>query len=266
MNRPIFFVVLILLLAAVEGSSAPRQEYLLGEGDVLKLTVYDHPDLTTIARVGAEGTIRFPLIGSVQVGGLSVEEISSRIASLLADGYIVNPQVSAFVEEFRSQKATIMGQVMKPGLYELRGRTTFLQLLSLAGGLTKETGNTALIKRTGQGSAREDQVITIDLKGLVEAGDTSLDVPVLEGDSVYVSKAGLFYVTGQVKKADAYKHEAGTTVIKAVTMAGGFTDKAAQGRVRIIRKVGGKEVVLEKADMHEPVFPDDVIVVPESFF
>ncbi|MCK7514211.1 MAG: SLBB domain-containing protein [Desulfobacterales bacterium] len=88
----------------------------------------------------------------------------------------------------------------------------------------------------------------------------------MDGDSVYVGKAEVFYVTGEVKKPEAYKHEEGATVIKAATMAGGFTDKAAPGRIRIIRKIRGKERIIEKAGMDEPVLPDDIIVVPESFW
>jgi polysaccharide export outer membrane protein len=261
--RSLFFVFVTLY---AQLAFTGTLEYVLGEGDVLRVTVYDHPDLTTIARVSADGTVRFPLIGQVDVGELTVEQISNRISNLLADGYIINPQVSVFVEEFRSQKATIMGEVAKPGLYELRGHTTFLELLSKAGGLTKETGDKAIVKRKAEGAAVEEQIITVDLKRLMEGGDTSLDAAILDGDSVYVGKAGVFYVTGEVKKADAYKYEEGTTLIMAVTMAGGFTDKAAKGRVRIIRRVGDAEIVFEKVEMHELIRPDDVIVVPESFF
>ncbi|MCK4911758.1 MAG: SLBB domain-containing protein, partial [Thermodesulfovibrionales bacterium] len=97
-------------------------------------------------------------------------------------------------------------------------------------------------------------------------GDTSLDVPVLEGDSIYISKAGLIYVTGEVKRPDSYKLDDDTSVIKAITMAGGFTDKASASRVKIIRKVDGEEVVLDDVNMDDPVFNGDVIVIPESFF
>jgi polysaccharide export outer membrane protein len=88
----------------------------------------------------------------------------------------------------------------------------------------------------------------------------------MDGDSVYISKAGVFYITGEIKTPASYKHEEGLTVIKAITKGGGFTEKASKGKVRIIRKVNGKEEVLEKVKMDEPVLADDVIVVPESFF
>jgi polysaccharide export outer membrane protein len=263
MRRYLFVLLAVVLFCRADMLFA--QDYLVGEEDVLRVTVYDHPDLTTVARVSAEGVIRLPLIGDVNVTGLSVSQISEKVSRLLADGYIVNPHVSIFVEEFRSKKTIIMGQVNKPGIYALSGTTTFLELLSKAGGLTKDAGDKAIIKRkTSPG--RPEKVITIDLRKLIEEGDTSADIPLMDNDNVYIAKAGVFYITGEVKKPDAYKYEEGTTVIKAVTMAGGFTDKASSGRVKLIRKVQGKEKVIEKAGMDEPVQVDDVIVVPESFF
>lgn len=264
-KRLLSFFALIFIILQINSLSL-AQDYVVGEGDVLKITVYDHDDLTTIARVSGEGFITFPLIGEVDVKGLTLQQISQKISNLLADGYIVNPQVNIFIQEFRSKKAFIMGEVNKPGLYVLPGQTTLLALLSEAGGLTKNAGDKAIIKRKNNPSDKEESVITVDLKKLIEKGDTTLDIQIMEGDSIYITKAGLFYVTGEVKKPDAYKYEEGTTVIKAITMGGGFTDKAARGRVKIIRKINGKEEVLEKVKMDEPIMPDDVIVVPESFF
>jgi polysaccharide biosynthesis/export protein len=256
----------VIILALFISDVAFTQDYIVGEGDVLKITVYDHDDLTTIARVSGDGMITFPLIGQVNVKGLTLSQITQEISALLADGYIVTPQVSIFIQEFRSKKAFIMGEVNRPGLYVLPGQTTFLVLLSQAGGLTKDAGEKAIIKRKANPSDNTESTIPLDLKRLVEKGDTSLDIPIMDSDSIYITKAGVFYVTGEVKKPDAYKYEEGTTVIKAITMGGGFTDKASKGRVRIIRKVNGKEEVLEKVKMDETVLPDDVLVVPESFF
>ncbi len=258
-------ILAVILIFSLTGVSF-AQDYVVGEGDVLKIVVYDHDDLTTTARVSGEGVITFPLIGQVEVKGLTLTQIADKITSLLSDGYVVNPQVSIFIQEFRSKKAFIMGEVQKPGLYVLPGQTTFMSLLSEAGGLTKDAGDKAIIKRKANLSDKNESVITVDLRRLIEKGDTSQDVPIMDGDSVYITKAGVFYITGEVKKPDAYKYEDGMTVIKAVTMAGGFTDKASKGRVKILRKAGGKEETLEKLNMDEPVMPNDVIVVPESFF
>jgi len=239
------------------------QDYIVGERDVLRITVYDHADLTTVARVSGEGTISFPLIGEIKVSGLTIPQIAKSISELLAGGYIVNPHVIVFIEEFRSKKATVMGEVSKPGLYELPGQTTFLELLSRAGGLTKDAGDKAIIKRK---MSQGEQSFTIDLKRLIDKGDTSIDMSLQDGDSIYIQKAGFFYVTGEVKKPDAYKFDEGTTVLKAITMAGGFTDKAAEKRVKIKRKDSGRENTMERVGLDELVRPDDVIIVPESFF
>ncbi|MDA8077611.1 MAG: SLBB domain-containing protein [Nitrospiraceae bacterium] len=261
-----------LLIAAawlvLLGSFTPSlsQDYIIGEGDLLRITVYDHPDLGTVARISGDGAILFPLIGSVKVAGLTLSQAAKKIASELAEGYIVSPQVTMFIEEYRSQKVMVMGQVNRPGLYELKGFTTFIEVLSKAGDLNKDAGDKAVIKRRGEGPDRPEKVITINLRRLVEMGDTSQDVPIFDGDSIYISKAGVYFVSGEVKKPDSYKYEEGLTVLKAVTTAGGFSDKASTGRVKIIRKVKGKEEVLEKVSLDEIVFPDDIIVVPESFF
>ncbi len=257
------FAISALLALMIFPSFLFSQDYIVGERDVLKITVYDNPDLTTVARVSGEGTISFPLVGEVKVEGLTIQQIAVRLGELLANGYIVNPQVIVFIEEFRSKKATVIGEVLKPGLYELPGQTTFLELLSRSGGLTKDAGDKAIVKRkTTQG----EQSVTIDLRRLIEKGDTSIDLSLQDGDSIYIPKAGFFYVTGEVKKPDAYKFEEGTTVIKAVTMAGGFTDKAAQKRIKIKRKEDGRERTLEKVGLDDLVRLDDVIMVPESFF
>lgn len=265
MMKKITFLV-VFILVSWTGHISFAQDYIVGEGDVLRITVYDHDDLTTVARISGDGNIVLPLIGQVEVKGLTLSQISKKISARLSDGYIIDPQVNIFIQEFRSKKAFIMGEVTKPGIYVLPGQTTFLALLSEAGGLTKDAGDKAIIKRKANPSDKNEKIITIDMRRLIEKGDTTLDVPIMDGDNIYISKAGVFYVTGEVKKPDAYKYEEGTTVIKAITMGGGFTDKAAKGRVKITRKVNGKEEVIEKVKMDEPVLPDDVIVVPESFF
>ena len=265
MGRNTFFCIVFFLVLCVAHISF-AQDYIVGEEDILRITVYDHPDLGTTSRVSGDGIIKFPLIGDVKVTGLTASQVAQRIADLLASGYVVNPQVSVFIEEFKSKKTTILGQVVNPGIYALSGNTTFLELLSKAGGLTKEAGDRAIINRKSGLKGRKESVITIDLKRLIEGGDASLNIPVLDGDNIYVPKAGVFYITGEVRKPDAYKCEEGETVIKAVTTAGGFTEKASTGRVKIIRKVGGKEKVLEKVAMDAPVLPDDILVVPETFF
>lgn len=264
--KKIYSCLLLTFLFLYGSNISYALDYIVGEGDVLRIAVYDHPDLTTTARVSGESVIRFPLIGEVKVGGLTISQIGEKIEKLLNQGYVVKPQVAVFVQEFKSKKAVLMGQVEKPGLYVLPGQTTFLELLSKAGGLTKEAGDKAIIKRKTSPNVKDEDKIVIDLKKLIENGEMSLNLMILDGDSIFVIKAGVFYVTGEVQKPAAYRHEENLTVVKAITMAGGFTEKASAGRIKIIRKVDGNEKVLKGVEVNDPVLPDDVIVVPESFF
>ncbi|HEX9861031.1 MAG TPA: SLBB domain-containing protein [Nitrospirota bacterium] len=240
------------------------QDYRLGEGDLIKVTVYENPDLTTSARIGGDGKVTLPLAGEVKVSGLTVREIEEKVTKLLSDGYLVNPQVTVFVEEYHSNKATILGEVNKPGLYELAGNITILEIISKAGGLTVNAGDTAFVKHKNPDS-QVNSSQEINLKQLMEKGDLSSNIQIQDGDSIFVPTAGLVYVTGEVKNPGAYKVEKGMTVMKAITMAGGPTDVAAPGRTELIRKSDGKEKTY-RVEMGDPVIPDDVISVPESYF
>lgn len=271
-KRPIPLLSLIQMVAVVLiglGGVVPQaagQDYMVGASDVLAVTVYDNDDLNTVARVSSEGTIIMPLIGRVPVSGMKVSEMVRQITAMYADGYLVEPQVTVFVQEYRSSKATVLGEVNQPGLHELQGHISFLEVISKAGGFTHQAGNMATVKRQKNGHGEDSAVITIDLKKLVEQGDLSLDIPISNGDRIYVKKAPVFYISGEVQKPDAYKLERGTTIIKAITLAGGFTDKAAPTKVKIVRKVNDREEVSKKVKMDALVLPEDVIVVPESFF
>jgi polysaccharide export outer membrane protein len=261
----IIFSLLFLSLWAVFAVGA-ESDYQIGPGDVLKITIYDHPDLTTVARVDNQGYILFPLAGRVQIGGQSTASASQTITAKLAADYIVNPQVSIFVEEFRSKKVFIIGEVVRPGLYELRGPTTLLELVSKAGGLTKGAGRNATIRRTGANGGTDEKSIAVNIADLLQSGNESVDIPLMDGDSVTIAKAAVIYVTGQVNRPSAFTVEPDTTVIKAITMAGGFTPLAAQSKIKIIRKINGVEHVIEKVPLHEILMPEDVMVIPESFF
>ena len=262
-----FILLFFFLFVSIVGQVEPYcQEYLVGEGDILVIKVYDNEDMDTTVRVDGDGIISMPLLGPIKVGGMDASSIANYIEGLLADGYLLAPQVNVFVEEYRSKKVTILGQVNRPGLNELQGSITLLELISRAGGLTEDAGGLITIKRKKLVSEDEKKVITIDIEKLIEQGDASLNIPVQDGDSIYVAKAGIFYVTGEVQRPGSYKHEENPTVLKAITLAGGLSDHGAPGRIRIIRIIDGDEVVLKNVKMEEAVLPDDVIVVPETYF
>ncbi|HWR98303.1 MAG TPA: SLBB domain-containing protein, partial [Candidatus Methanoperedens sp.] len=323
-------------------------EYVIGEGDTLQIGVFGHPDLATTVLVPREGAIRFPLLGQVTAAGLTAGQLAAALTDGLADGFIVDPQVSVSVQEYRMKKAGIVGRVNHPGQYEFRGRLTFLELLSRAGGLAADAGAQALVRRKSPaGGAAGAGDLAIDLRALIRQGDLSGDVEILDEDIVTVPEAGSFfltgevrrpgelrfeegmsivraitlaggfseravtdrltvirvegerermlevdlaaaaaegsvrrgdiivvaaaraevcYVTGEVKNAGAYRCDRDTNVLKAVTLAGGFTDAAARNKIRIVRRVDGREQVRDRVGLEEPVLANDVLVVPKSFF
>ena len=246
---------------------APAQDYTVGEDDVITVTVYNQPQLSTKVRVSGDGTIILPLLGPIRVKGLNVLEISKKLTELYADGYLVAPQVSVFIDEFSSKKATILGMVKHPGHYAIRQHTSLLEFISMAGGLTDDAGATAILtRRPSSGETGDVETVQIDIARLIEKGETSQNIAIRHGDSIYIPKMEVVYINGEVRKPDKYKYEKGTTVIMAITLASGFTDKASPGNIKIIRKINGEDVVITKTNMDEPVLPNDIIVVPESIF
>lgn len=264
MKSHILITFLIVLFLSAGGIFAG--DYIVGEGDVLSITVYEHDDMSTVSSVSYAGTISIPLIGQVSVKDMTVSQIEKKITELFNDGYIVDPQVNIFIKEYRSRKAIILGQVNSPGLYNLREDTSLLEIISQAGGMTKLACSKAIIKRKVGATEANESVIKINLKRLVEEGESNLNIQIRDGDSIYIPKNDVYYVTGEIKKPDAYDYEESSSVIKAITMAGGFTAKASKTAITIIRKIQGKEEVLADVKMDEPILPEDVIVVPESFF
>jgi polysaccharide export outer membrane protein len=256
------FLFFVLMAGMVPASFA--QDYIIGEGDLIRISVYENDDLITQARVSGEGVINFPLVGTVSIGGLTVPEAEKKIEAQLSQGYIINPHVAIFIAEYRSRKVTLLGEVNKPGIVELSGNVTLLEGLSKAEGLTQNAGDSIVIKRKTK-DGKDGEYITINLKDLTEKGDPASNPFLLDGDSVFITKSGFVYVTGEVNKPGAYKVEKDTTVLKAIALAGGLTDKAAPKRTEMNRKQNGEDKKF-KVQMGDLVQPDDVIEVPESFF
>ncbi|MDZ4165340.1 MAG: SLBB domain-containing protein [Smithellaceae bacterium] len=258
----------LLILLSLFPLVAQGQEYQIGEGDLLKITVYDNPDLATEVRVSGEGKITVPLIGEVFVSGLTATEIGKKTAQLFAGGYIRNPQVGVFILEYKSKKVTVLGEFTKPGLIEMRGNSTLMEVISNAGGITANAGETLFIQRSaikGSTDRKHDITISVDLTKLLEGGDISSNLPVLEGDSIYVPRAAFVYVMGEVKSPGAFKITKGLTVLRSITLAGGYTQKARKSKTQIIRKIDKAEKTLD-VKMGDLVLPDDIIIVLESFF
>jgi polysaccharide biosynthesis/export protein len=268
LKRALALLAIAVLLCGAAVASALEQEYQIGEGDLLRITVYDNPDLDTVTRVSGEGRITFPLIGEIAVNGLTTVQVQKRIADRLRDGIIRKPEVSVFIQEYKSKKVTTLGEFVKPGLIELRGNATLMEVISNAGGVTANAGETLVIKRKilkPDAAPSADETITVPLAAFLEGRAAGEQVMVADGDSIYVPRAAFAFVSGAVKTPGVYKITQGLTVLKAITLAGGFTQRAAKGKVSVIRKTMDGEKS-NPARMDDLVQPDDVVVVPESLF
>ncbi len=240
-------VLLGLLVVWPSGDLSAQQrerEYRIGPKDVLKVTVWGHEDLTRIIVVSAEGTFAFPLIGDVPAAGSTPTQLETRLKELLGKDYLVDPQVAVSIQEYRSQRVFVLGEVLKPGTYPLSGDVSLLDILSQAGGAAKTAGNEAVIVRGPKSEAPRlpgsagSTTLKVNLKKLLE-GDLAENVMVQDGDTVHIPKLAStsFYVVGEVKKPGAYVVEKeATTVLEALTLAGGFTERAAASGAKILRK------------------------------
>lgn len=252
-------------------------DYVIGRQDLLEIRVFGLQELDQTVRVADDGTISMPLLGRLQVVGLQKGELETKIAALLGERFVRDPQVTVFVKEYESKKVAISGTVKNPGTYEMLGTKTLLEMISLAGGLDKEYGKEIVIFRPGADGVA--QRIPIDLEALVYDADPALNVALAPGDIVYVpaiEKMRIF-VGGAVKNPNLYEvpRNEPVTVLKAITLAGGTTDRAAEKKVQILRTDADgartKIVVdlrkIKRGKLEDPVLRrDDVVFVEEAFF
>jgi polysaccharide export outer membrane protein len=257
-----------------ERRESASYEYRVGPRDVLVLTFWDQPDLSGRFRVEEDGYFTFAMVGRVRAAGLTLREIEQQLRKALSNGFFKNPQLSLSIDEYGSQRFFVLGEVRQPSAYPLSGPMTLMQALAQAGSTTTEAGGEVVILRPKEGSAtggplQPDQsdvaeVLRIDLMQL-QRGQLGYNVFMRNGDTVLVPRAETLYVLGQVNSPGAYTFKTGTTVLQALSLAGGVADRGAAGRVKVIRIVAGekKEVKVKLTDL---VQPGDTIVVPEKFF
>jgi polysaccharide biosynthesis/export protein len=278
---PALLVLLLLssslLFAQVPkpAGAAQQADYLVGPQDVLSITVWDQNDLSGKFTVETDGSFTFPLIGRIQAGGLTLRQVEAELKKRLADGYFKNPQLTVAVDTYRSQRVFITGEVRTPGTYTLTGDMSLIEALSRAGSTTPLAGGEVVIVRAGDGKATNGPLlpnqaenatsIRVDLKEL-QSGGLSQNVPLKDGDTIFVPAAETVYVFGQVKNPGAYPlRTKDTTVLQALAMAGGVTDRGTTNRIKIVRIVKGKKTEI-KAILTDIVQPGDTIMVPERFF
>jgi polysaccharide export outer membrane protein len=266
-----FFILLCLLLAgdAIHAAQEPQKtaDYIVGPQDALTVTVFDEPQLSGRFRVDNDGNFSFPFIGAVKADGLTLRAIEADLRRRLGEGYLKNPQVTIEVDQFRSQNVFVMGEVRSPGKYALSGSVTLIEALAQAGSITSSAGNDVMIVHPKQAKAaptlpdqEPDAAVTrVNLREL-EDGKLSENVAIRDGDTIFVPKAEKFFVIGQVRNPGSFALERGMTVLQAVSLAGGITDRGSNRRIQIVRIVDGKKREID-AKPTDFIQPGDTVVV-----
>ena len=245
--------------------SSKNQDYRLGAGDSITVQVYQSPDLTLESRVPESGVISYPLIGNVQLGGLSLFDAEKTIADALrAGGFVRSPQVNITLRQVRGSQVAVLGQVNRPGRFPLETvNTRVSDMLATAGGVTP-TGDDVLIvtgQRQGQAFRR-----VIDIPGLFLNQKPEDDIVVSGGDTLYVNKAPMFYIYGEAQRPGPFRIERGMTVMQALAQGGGPTSRGSQNRLKLHRRDTTGKVIESVPQLTDAVRPEDVIYVGESIF
>jgi len=256
--KKLIFACLILLAGMSQAADNP-----LGTGDMLRITVYGNPDMTTETRVTAAGTVSFPLLGEVKVGGISVPEAENSIAKLLEHGgFIKRPQVNIVILQFISQQVSVLGEVLKPGRYPLDHPSTLTDLLAIAGGVTENGSDqiTVISHKDGKSSRHE-----YDIRELFRKNG-SPDVGVSSGDIIYVPRAPVFYIYGEVQRPGVFRLDRDMIVAQALATGGGLTARGSERGLRIKRRNANGELETISVEASTPLLANDVLQVQESLF
>jgi polysaccharide export outer membrane protein len=265
-HRLLGVLALCAALMAVPTTPAfAEQEYLLAPGDILKTTVFKNPDLSVDVRVSESGSISYPLIGSVPVSGLTLPAAERKIAQMLKEGgFVVNPQVNILLTQAFGNLVSVIGEVNTAGRYSLDAAGGHLSgMLAAAGGVAQTGGDFVIVTgtRNGKPFRREVDIVKMSL-----SGSPADDIELVGGDTLYVNRAPMFYIYGQVQKPGQFRLERGMTVMQALASGGGVTGKGTQrGIVRHRRDASGK-VKEDGVNLDDDVQDKDVIYVKESLF
>lgn len=253
--------------APATDTEPPRAQPLirLSPGDTVAITVFEQPDLNATLYVGDDGAVPVALAGPVHVGGLTPAAAGDAIAKALRDGkFLVNPHVTVTVVNAFNQHVSVLGEVVKPGRYDIDSRTTILDLLAQAGGTKDTSSETAYIVHTRSDGTTVRE--PIDLAGLRSGRTIESAAALRGGDVLLIPPAEKYYVYGEVMKTGEYRLEHDTTVLQAIVQAGGITVRGSMHRVAIIRKGPDGKSITVKPKLSDPVHPGDEIRVKESIF
>lgn len=263
--------------AAETGASLPPAavpDYVVGPQDVLTIAIFGHADLNGQFRVDADGTFTFPLVGRVKAGELTVRQLEGEMARLLRE-YIKAPQVSVAIAQYKSRRLFIVGEVRNPGTYALTGDMSLIEAIALAGSALPTASGDVLIVRAGANGAADGSapvvpagdkagVERVDLDAL-QRGNLEHNVALRDGDTVFIPRAENVFLVGQVRNPGAYPVRRGMTVLQALALAGGVTERGASNRVEVERMENGDKVKV-RVRLDDVVRGGDTIIVPARFF
>ena len=252
----------------------PITDYVVGPQDVLTITSYDQADLSGKFTLEADGTFTYPLIGRVKAGGLTLRALEDSLKKRLKDdGFFRNPQITVSVETYKSQKIFVVGEVRTPGSYPLSGDMNLVEAIARAGSTLPTASGEAIVVHPAQGASgptlpNQDAAAKterIDLRAM-QNGVFTGTIVLRDGDTIFVPRAESVYVFGQVKNPGAYAlQQKDTSVLQALSLAGGITDRGATTRIRIVRIVAGDKKEL-KVKLGDVVLPGDTVIVAERIF
>jgi polysaccharide export outer membrane protein len=245
------------------GNPAVGETYVIGPQDQLQITVTDESEMSGKYRVDTDGSITFPYLQRVPLAGLTLADAQTKIAQMLQAGYLKNPQVRVEVDQFKSRRVMVSGEVRIPGPVTMAGTTmTLLEALAAAGSPTQNASNDVIVVHPTKPGEKPAESITVSRKDL-ELGRA--DVLLQDGDIINVPQAKRFYISGYVKNTGYYVLDSNTTVSQAIVLAGGLTDRGSDRRVKINRMVKGKMTEIS-VELTDKVQENDEIKIPSRFF
>lgn len=244
---------------------AAAQEYRLGPGDTVRISVFQNPELALEARITEAGIVSYPLLGPIRIGGQTVTAAEKQIADGLRSGnFVKQPQVAIVVTQVRGNQASVLGMVNRPGRYPIEVAGMRLsELLALAGGASATGADSVVVTGQRNGQAFRTEV---DLPSLFAAGGRDKDLVIQNGDAVWVDRQPQVYIYGEVQRPGPMRLERGMTLLQALATGGGLTQRGTERGIRVYRRGGDGKLQLLEPGMDDRMRDGDVVYVRESLF